>query len=425
MGLNSAGLSGSGSGGSGGGSTLKLPFDSRQHTEVWPQYGLLLPTTAATAVTVFSIPAGTVGVVDKLQFNCDGNMNAVARLQISYDGGVTFPFDIELGSMMLTHYDNFAPSAVTSYAGHTENFGTAYLGATAGGATTQWAGYLRFPIYFTNGLVVRVLNVNVTVTGTYKEFFAQMSWRQTPLGSFANYQLRTNSVSLSQTNGSNVASVGSGATAGYTLTASNVSDNGLGVQLGASGIGQLASITGKGWVVGYSLMHYCSAGQAAVGRQHGFYIDADALPTATGTTTTPAHGLIYGTQVNGSASNLWNSGGGGASPSILGNAEDFFDTGWFANIESRPWSTYIPAFTDTDGARLLNTTTACILANAQGDTAGSAHGKCFKAFADIMAMCDGWGYRFESSMQLWLLAGSFVSVVSTPVGGLFYYADLS
>lgn len=107
--------------------------------------------------TIFSASAGTAGVVNKIKIT-GGPDNGMLNdwLQISYDGGVTFPFCAELGTLF---------GAYPGVSATSNTYG-AVEAACAHMATQQVASagnfysthIMTYPIPFTNGILIQVFN---------------------------------------------------------------------------------------------------------------------------------------------------------------------------------------------------------------------------------------------------------------------------
>lgn len=117
--------------------------------------------------TVFSADAGTAGVIAKIKITGSATPsstdNAMANnwLQISYDGGNTFPFVAELGTLFGANPGN--STTVQSYGpweASCAHLGTQQVAQTSlGGTAFFYAQHtINYPIPFTNGILIQVFN---------------------------------------------------------------------------------------------------------------------------------------------------------------------------------------------------------------------------------------------------------------------------
>lgn len=145
-------------------------------------------TTGTNGVqTIFSAAAGTSGVVEKIRITGGGNGMLNDWLQISYDGGATFPLIAELGTLFCAY-----PGGSGAVAGRGPwEASCAHL--TTQQAATQGAGFYAthicsYPIPFTNGLLIQVFDP--TQFAFSDSPYAEVTVSYCPVAQVPPYQLQ-------------------------------------------------------------------------------------------------------------------------------------------------------------------------------------------------------------------------------------------
>jgi hypothetical protein len=291
--------------------------------------------TPGNSATILSLPAGTAGTVTKLKLILGASGNGVCndtRLRISYDGGTTYPFDIDVGTLFLI---NGSQNGLYS-----PNFGAcAHLVSQSN--TNEMFGCITYPIPFTNGILIQVFG------GTATDYSSTNYWSEATYtigGSVSAFKLKTSGATFNTNTTSPGTNAVSGAN-GITLTNPNVGLQGGSLSLtGQAQIGQLANITGTGYAVGLSYVANCGNSLTVLERNLGWYLDGATPPTPSGSTTTPAHGQISGTQV-------------GSPTFMTSGTEDAFDTAFYMFNNSLPVGNVgLPAFGGAIPATPISTT---------------------------------------------------------------------
>jgi Protein of unknown function (DUF2961) len=338
-----------------------------------------------SAVNLLSLPAGTEGTVSKIQLilhQGGGGMTLDGRLQISYDGGNTFPFDVDLGTLFGTHFSS-GDSTDSPWQG-----ACSYLDAIYD-YNSYLAVNFRYPIPFSNGVLIRLFNY--TSGSPDDNYFCKVTYA---LGAPASpYRLRSTgaTAAANAASGSNI-TTGSG---GWTINNPNVAlNNGsnslLGMSAGANA--QLAYLTGKGWIVGLAvMMHQTGADLTWMERDFGFYFDGALQPTLGGAVTTPAAG--------GAAPNTPHGAGIGSPTIQTSGVEDTFDLGYYGTLLT-DW-TY------------LSKPQAIMWSNAT-ERSGT-----WCAYHDFLGTYGG--YKFNESFNLWLLTESRVLTTHEMSWAVLYY----
>ncbi len=109
--------------------------------------------------TIFSSNTGTSGVVEKIRLTGGGEGMINNWIQISYDGGVTFPFIAELGTLFCAYSGSGAGSNTPGKGPWEVN--CAHLStqqASTYGTNFYATHILTYPIPFTNGLLIQIFN---------------------------------------------------------------------------------------------------------------------------------------------------------------------------------------------------------------------------------------------------------------------------
>lgn len=128
------------------------PYESTMQTV---EYGVI--DTNSAVQNIFSAAAGTAGMVNKIKITGYGNGMANNWLQISYDGGLTFPFCAELGTL----FGSYPGASATQQSYAPVEASCAHLATqqvSAPGTTFYAVDTLTFPIPFTNGILIQVFN---------------------------------------------------------------------------------------------------------------------------------------------------------------------------------------------------------------------------------------------------------------------------
>lgn len=267
------------------------------------EYGASI--AAGGSQTIYTSASGTYGVVEKVTVIGLGAITCYGYLRISYDGGTTFPFTAELGTLFGAYPESYTAGAgpVVANCAHmlTQQMRQA-------GGTTYAIYSMNYPIPYTNGIVIQIYNpTSSSFNGMYSDVTASTC---TSASQVPPYQLRctgTNMQTLTATSAftftagtSQAAGVG-----GYTINTANQSmlnpltSGATTVPLSLTNyqIAQLAKITGKGWIVGLAYVDQIGSGYTSLERDFAWYIDGATQPVIGGVVTTPTNGAPTGTGV--------------------------------------------------------------------------------------------------------------------------------
>lgn len=170
-----------------------------QTVEYGPSLGVndIVSGTITGVQTLFSAPTGTAGVVEKFKIIGSGNVMVNAWLQISYDGGNTFPFVAELGTLF-GFYPGVEINGVQPLFASCAHIASQQANAPATGGPSSAqpygtignfyaTGMLKYPIPFTNGLLIQAFNP--TQFG-YAGLYTEASVSYCPAADVPPYQLR-------------------------------------------------------------------------------------------------------------------------------------------------------------------------------------------------------------------------------------------
>lgn len=126
------------------------PYESTMQTV---EYGV---ATTVEVQNIFSASAGTAGVVNKIKITGSGAGMAQNWLQISYDGGLTFPFCAELGTL----FGAYPGVSSTSQSPYPIEANCAHVATqqVASGSAFYATHILTYPIPFTSGILIQVFN---------------------------------------------------------------------------------------------------------------------------------------------------------------------------------------------------------------------------------------------------------------------------
>jgi hypothetical protein len=302
------GLSTAPAGASGGPSNLMALLNPNQISGTVNEYALGPASNAS--VTLFSSPTGTSGQVSKIKIITEGGITTSPRLRISYDGGVTFPFDAELATLagsQGSYFGQYTPSAASC----------AHMTVQVDAALNMFFE-MTYPVPYSNGVLIQLYSYNTNLSGGL--FFSEVT--NTPLvaGAIPPVRLKCTSTAIGATGASNIATV----SGGFTLTNPNVPMNGTSGNLAQGSIQQMANLTGAGWIAGVSYVDLGSnTNFTSLERNFGWYIDGATPPIPSGTTIQPTNGQISGTQVG--------------SPTLMtSGTEDTFDSAFYGFNTSVP-----------------------------------------------------------------------------------------
>lgn len=148
--------------------------------------------------TLFSAPIGTAGVVEKIRITGAGNGMVNDWIQISYDGGNTFPFVAELGTLFGfypgTEINGVYPimtncAHMAAQQANEPNTAIAASGVGYGTNGTFFAtGILKYPIPFTNGLLIQGFNPTAF---SYGGLYTEATVNYCSVSQVPPYQLRS------------------------------------------------------------------------------------------------------------------------------------------------------------------------------------------------------------------------------------------
>lgn len=355
---------------------------------------------ALSSLTLVNIPAGNSGVVEKFRITGNCDLMQEGWLEFSYDGGVTYPFSCDMG--VLWGSRPVSASAITSVEpvrASCDHMFTQQFNDRVSTLSMLVENGMSYPIPFKDGLIIRLKNptaVSYVSQGIY--FEAQVTYCQP--SNVWPYQLRSSSANM---NTAGLASVNNFtfATGGFTLNSPNVAMNGENagspVALATTDIGQLARVTGPGWVVGLA---FCAQTQTNgnvthLERNFGWYLDGATAPVLGGAITTTTHGQP--------------SGPGIGSPTMYTTGtEDTFDAAFYDFAHATNAVPH-PGYSQRTSMGTANGT--------------SDRGYHYSAFLDVLSSAAG--YRYETSMELWLLTETRVTTGSNVGWSVLYYADMS
>ena len=255
------------------------------------------------AVNLLTVPAGNAGVVRGLVIMTGGDMALDGRIQITANQAGSPQFDCDTGTMFAGHFS--AQGTLQPFLAQTRNWTSAYNNFS------QMVGMFTHDIPFTNGIVINHFNPNAaggsnwsSGGGDATQMFYELTVETRNSAAVPPYLLSSSACSYGSfanntnnqtTNGNNLQSnVG-----GFALTSPDLAFNGPGLTaLGAQQMGQLMSVTGKGWIVGLSYVaHQSTTPPNFLERSFALYRDGNTQPVLGGSYSQGVTGLPTGTAV--------------------------------------------------------------------------------------------------------------------------------
>jgi hypothetical protein len=130
-----------------------------QTTPWFPTSGNTAPTlpSSGASTILYQKPPGSSGFIDTFNFDLQAdNFGQDGRFQVFVDQYPIPYIDVDLGTLFGGHYDG---QNLNSGPYFSRNTSTAYYGS---GYPTRVSGSFRFPIYYSNGITIRVANYGVS-----------------------------------------------------------------------------------------------------------------------------------------------------------------------------------------------------------------------------------------------------------------------